>query len=45
MGEELSAIVGSQATEISELFEVVVTPDKGNRELVHKQERDGFFSR
>jgi hypothetical protein len=45
MGEEFGAVFGSEATESTELFQMFVTPDEWNRELVEKQERDGFSSR
>lgn len=45
MGEEFRTIVASEATQNTELFEVVVASDEWNRELVKKQERDVFSSR
>lgn len=43
--EEFGGVFGSEATERTELFEMVVTADKWNRKLVQKQERDAFSSR
>lgn len=45
MVEEFGAIFGGKPTESTELFEMVVTPDQWNRELIEKQERDTFSSR
>jgi hypothetical protein len=36
--EKFGATFGSEAAERTELFEVVVTSDEGNRELIKKQE-------
>lgn len=45
MVEEFGSIFGSEAAERTELFEVVVTPDERDRELIEKQERNAFSSR
>jgi hypothetical protein len=45
VGKEFGATVGGEVTDRTELLEVVLTPDEWDRELVHKQERDGFSAR
>lgn len=38
MIEEFNATPGGESTQRAELFEVIVTPDERNRELIEKQE-------
>ncbi|MEF8841321.1 MAG: hypothetical protein V5A62_06800 [Haloarculaceae archaeon] len=45
MVEKFGATFGSEAAERTELFKMVVTPDKGNCKLIKKQERDAVSSR
>jgi hypothetical protein len=43
--QEVWGIVGCKPTERTELFEMVLTPDERNRELVQKQERESLSVR
>lgn len=45
MIEERAAVFGRKATARPELFEMLVAPDKWNRQLFEQQERNGLSAR